>query len=191
VKKIGFIAEGDSEVIFLNSSAFQSTLQSLGFRCVGVYNLNGRDNFWGQNQNLISFIQILIDSGAEDIIFLLDFEFDNCYSQIKERIGQHFHKQHIVIAKRAIEAWFLSDSITLSSIFNNQFNLKNPENTKRLPLDILREEHFNNCGYGLGKSKPRCATKIINAGFTIEGACQNSNCQSAAYFLKKLKDLSE
>ena len=119
-------------------------------------------------------------------------EDDPCISFAKANIYIYDRKkQIIIIAVKAIESWFLADSITLSNIFkedNYQYN--NPEEMEEKPFEVLKREFINHRGgRGISKKRNRHASLIINGGFSIQNAANHPNCSSAKYFLQKLSQL--
>ena len=97
-----------------------------------------------------------------------------------------------IIAVKAIESWFLADSITLSIIFNiKNYQYNDPEGMTEKPFEILKSEFIKNCeGRGISKRRNLHASKMINNGFSIQNASDHPNCPSAKYFLQKLSQLN-
>ncbi len=92
----------------------------------------------------------------------------------------------VIVSVKKIEAWFLADSITLSSIFKGKFEFENPENETD-PRQILKDLFVAKTGRGIGDSKPKFATRMVNNGFSVVNAAAHPNCSSAKYFLQKLQ----
>ena len=120
-------------------------------------------------------------------------EDDPCISFAKANIYIYDRKkQIIIIAVKAIESWFLADSITLSNIFNeDNYQYNNPEEMEEKPFEILKSEFIKNReGRGISKRRNLHASKMINNGFSIQNAASHPNCPSAKYFLQKLSQLN-
>jgi hypothetical protein len=189
VVKIGFIAEGESEKIILESNSFRAFLSSLkNIEFIpDVIDATGYGNILPQNRE--GYVQMLKDKGATKILYLVDREEESCISSVKDRIKPE-KDEIVIVSVRALEAWYLADSIMLSSLFKKNYLFNLPESTELLPMDVLRQEFFANTGRGLGKSKPRIARRMINSGFSVLTAAAHKNCSSAKYFLDKLKAIA-
>ena len=95
-----------------------------------------------------------------------------------------------IIAVKAIEAWFLSDSQLLSKYFGKPFEYEYPENDYH-PFETLRKLFVDNTGRGTGNSKAIFARRFISGGFSILNAAQHINCLSAKYFVDKIIKLTQ
>lgn len=186
MKKVGFIGEGDSEVIILNSSNFQEMLKQSEIECVGVFNAEGIDNLIKRNERLTSYFEIFKDRKADKIFILGDLDFAKCISARKNSFYKYAENQFVIISVRAIEAWYLADSNTLSRIFRKNYVYPYPEDTNELPFEILKNEFINNRGRGFGSSKIRLSKLMIRNGFSVENAINHENCKSVKYFFTKL-----
>lgn len=191
MKLLGFIVEGESEKIILESEMFSDLLKYLNLESVGVFDAMGRDNIVNRNKNVESYFKIFIDRNAEKVFVLSDLEDDPCITYYKNRLFSYNPLKIDIVAIKAIEAWLLSDSTTLSFLLKERIAYDNPENTDTLPLTKLREIFINKTGQGLGIRKPKIIDRFIRNGFTIEKAAEHPNCHSAKYFIKKLKEFSE
>ncbi|MHB8339260.1 MAG: hypothetical protein ACYDEE_17730 [Ignavibacteriaceae bacterium] len=185
MKRVGFIGEGESETIILNSDSFQDLLNRKKVESVGVFDAGGIDNLKNYNTKVDSFIKIFNDRKADKIFFLGDLDFEKCLVNQKNSFYRYDEKQVIVISVRAIEAWYLADSVTLSSIFKKKYIYSQPENTEDLPFEVLKKEFLKETGRGIG-SKVRLSHYMIRNGFSIENAIQHKNCKSIQYFFIKL-----
>lgn len=186
--KLGFIAEGGTEKIILESPAFQSFLQELGLEYIeNVVDATGNNNLLPKH--LSNHIKILKDKGANFFIILTDLDTDQCITLTKQRI--EIPKNCLIIVSiKAIEAWFLSDRLTLQRIIKNQtYVCSNPE-TINNPYEEIQRLAIEYTGKGLGRSKILIAKKFIEQGFSIRNAASNPNCSSSQYFLGKLNELA-
>ncbi len=194
MKLIGFICEGESEKILLESEMFKDLLVDLNLESAGVFDANGRDNFKDKNERIERFFNIFNDRNAENVFVLSDLENDPCISFYKDQLYDYNPPLKIdIVAVKAIEAWLLSDSITLSVLLKGRYSYDDPENTDTLPLNKLQEIFLEKTGKGLGigSKKPRIMKKFIKNGFTLERAATHPNCSSIKYFLRKLKEFSK
>lgn len=185
VKKVGFIGEGDSEVIILNSSNFQELLKRFSLDCVGVFNAEGIGNLMKKNERIASYFKIFQDRNADIILVLGDLDFERCIVEKKNSFYKFAENQTVIICVKAIEAWYLADSITLSSIFKRNYFYPEPENTSELPFEVLKKEFVSKLDRGIG-SKVLLSKSMIRNGFSIENAIQHPNCKSVNYFFNKL-----
>ncbi len=191
--KVGFIVEDKPYQKFIESENFLELLASLDIELAGVsFSPDGRDRFFSKNTKIQSFYRILKDKNADYIFILIDKEDDPCIGGLKERIFSYNEDKQInIIAVKAIESWFLADSLTLSGIFNKGYHCTNPEGMAEKPYEKLKSEFISNRGgRGIGKKRSIHASLIINNGFSIQNAAKHPNCPSAKYFLKKLSELN-
>lgn len=179
--KLGFIVEGDTEKIILDSPEFKSLLINQNISYVDqIINAGGNGNLLPQN--IIGYIDVLKQKGADKIIVLADLEEAMCFTEVKTRIdGQELT---ICIAKRTIESWFLSDSNSLSSLFRARESCEFPEDITN-PFEYLSQRRQFHQGRGFGDKKI-LAKLMVKSGFSIENAKDHSNCPSAKYFYNKL-----
>lgn len=132
-------------------------------------------------------INNLVDEGAEKIFIITDLDEDVCISQTKKRINVS-KEITVIVSVKQIEAWLLADSNTLTSIFNEEFFYEDPENESE-PRQVLKNLFMQKTGRGIGESKPKFATRMVNSGFTIVNSSTHPNCPSAKYFIQKLQSL--
>lgn len=193
MKLIGFICEGESEIHLLGSNMFKDLLSELNLESVGEFDAGGRNKLLNRDENVEKFFKILNDKAAKKIFVISDLEDDPCISFYKERLYEYGSSTVNIVAVKAVEAWLLSDSSTLSELLKGRFNYDDPENTNALPLNKLQEIFLEKTGRGLGigYKKPRIMKRFIKNGFTLDGAASHPNCSSVKYFLKKLKEISE
>ena len=184
--KLGFIGEGANEKTVLESENFRSLLDQLGLDFVkNVIDAKGGGNL------LPKYLEDQIDSlkkeGATHILILADQEDAPCITSVKSRIdpdGRHI----VVIAVKAIEAWFLADAATISAYLKFKFECEKPEEIQK-PFDHIRQVKLEQTGRGVNHKKQLCS-RILQSGFSIEAAAAHPNCPSAKYFFGKLKSLA-
>ncbi len=180
--KVGFICEGETEKIIVDSIDFKNILASNNLQLVNAIDATGNGNLLPKN--ITPFIELLKDDGAEKIFILTDLDKDVCITKTKERI--HAPETIVVIISvKQIEAWFLADSITLSKVFRKGYQFDFPENENN-PREKLREIFVKETSRGIGTSKPGFAKRFLNEGFSILNAANHPNCNSAKYLLSKL-----
>jgi hypothetical protein len=190
VVTIGFIVEGDSEKILIESESFKSWTKQQGITiCHPVLNAKGGGNLLPEN--IEPLIKRLQSENPTHIIILTDLERESNQQAVKNRIGTQYTNL-IFIAVKAIESWFLADSIALSNwlLESKKANLEQyvyceifPEQTKTMPWDYFQElaEKFNR--KGRGSCKPKLAKIIIEmCGFELVRAANHPHCPSAKEF---------
>jgi hypothetical protein len=73
------------------------------------------------------------------------------------------------------------------------FNFRNPEDDRE-PFETINQLLVKHIGRGIGKKKAgkiRLITRLLDEGLDISEAAAHPNCPSAAYFLKKLKEIGD
>ena len=185
--KIGFIVEGHCEKAVLGSDAFQDYLSKTGILNVhDIQNAKGKSNLL--NDTSKSLAQIIRDKGAQHILVLRDLDdLPNAETAKNEVIKAD--DISVCVAIRELEAWFLADSATISTIFKTSFFCEFPEHESD-PLETLNKlsRQFRQ---GRGIDDKRKFTNLMLAhGFTIQQAARHPNCPSAAYFLSTLQTLA-
>ena len=193
MKKVGFICEGETEVVLLGSDMFKDLLSELNLESVGEFDAGGRSKLINKDENIEKKFQILSDNSAEKIFVLSDLEDDPCISHYKAKLFNYSNLSVNIVAVKAIEAWLLSASKTLAILLKGRFKYDTPECTNILPLDKLQEIFLEKTGRGLGigYKKPRTMKRFIRNGFTLDEAAEHPNCSSVKYFLNKLEEFSK
>ena len=188
--KVGFICEGETEKLIIESEAFNTLLKKSDLQLILAIDAAGNGNLLPQN--IEKFIAILEDAGCKNIFILTDLDKDSCITFTKQRISAR-EKDIIIVAVKQIEAWFLSDSQTLSGLFKTKFQFEFPENEIE-PYDTLNTLFINRTGRGNGKKvnggKIKTARKMLNNGFSVSNAASHPNCPSATYFIEKLQSFN-
>tara|TARA_R110002124_G_scaffold9577_3_gene49122 strand:- start:331 stop:903 length:573 start_codon:yes stop_codon:yes gene_type:complete len=186
--KIGFICEGKTERKLIESAVFQNYLLSIGIECVKpVIDADGNGNLLPNN--IENHVIRLKHKGAERIVILTDLDEDVCVTRTKNRIiANEDDFMIVVVAVKQIESWFLADSKTMSLLLKRDFEYDFPE-TVHSPFDTIKQIFLDKLNRGAG-NKILLASKMISNGFSVERAAIHSNCPSAVYFLKKLKQIA-
>jgi hypothetical protein len=191
---VGFIVEGDSEVILIKSEPFINFLNKIQLHCSNelVINAGGKFNLYHPKGDFSKieirvngWIETLKDKGAELIFILLDFDdSDDNYTSFKQKI---FHQENniIVVAKQELEAWYLADTNALNKYLGTTgLEIENPESFLK-PLEELKR--LRNLYSNKGIADKKFLTKhFISSGFSLQNAANHQNCFSAKYFLSKL-----
>jgi hypothetical protein len=182
VVKVGFIVEDKTERKIIESADFQQLLQDNRLSLVSpVINADGNGNLLPEK--LKEEIAILQSNGAKKIFILADLDQDACITKTRERIGASADTL-VIIAVKQIEAWFLADSHTMSTLLHEEFFFEWPEQ-ENAPFDKLKSIFLDKTNRGVG-TKDTFTARMLKYGFSLTRAAQHPNCQSAAYFLNKL-----
>lgn len=182
--RVGFICEGATEKLIVESPRFQKLLVHLHIHCILPF-IDAKGNGNLLPHNIEAFRSILLANGAEKMIILTDLDEDQCVSLTKARIT-HRVGQVIVVAVRAIKAWFLTDSLALSQLLRHTNEVEFPEQPSNAfeQIRALMIQHL-----GKGTSKLLLARKILQLGFSLENAANHLQCRSAKYLLTTLQAL--
>lgn len=184
--KIGVICEGATERLLLSSESFGGLLASLNIEVVQVINAEGIGNLLPHKRE--RYIERLEKAQAQVILILADLDENVCITQTKARIEAK-PTDVVVIAVKMIESWFLASTLSMRKFMKDDgffFHLPeeeiNPFETITRLYKAMRIEKWT-------LPKTRLAQKMIDCGFDISLAAEHPNCASAAYFLKKLKEI--
>ena len=190
--KVGFIVEGNTEKIVIDSKDFRDFLNGIGISIVDpVIDAKGNGNLLPQN--IEPFINMLKASFAEKIIVITDAD-QNDISQVTTRIlpsDVSYDIDLIVVAVKALEAWFLAcEELMRKVLCLPDFSMQFPEETEELPFEYIKELTRSNNIRGPG-SKVSFAKKVIKNGFSLQVAAAHPNCPSARFFLDNLLKISK
>lgn len=185
---LGFIAEGATEKMILESGDFKDLLNELEINFIPeIINAEGNGNLLPHNIEKHS--QVLLDKGATTIIILTDLDKDVCITQTKERI-QPLVNHIVIVSVKQIESWFLADTNAMRSLLKTaNFDNANPESHSS-PYEEIKKIRKDKINHGVG-SKLFLAKVMINQNnFSIKRAAEHPNCTSAKYFIEKLKKIT-
>jgi hypothetical protein len=189
--KVGFICEGATEQILLQSDTFRRLLASLKIESLPVIDAGGSGNLLPHN--IAGYTARLEKEGATFIFILTDLDEDICITKTKERIGARTN-DIVVIAVKKIEAWFLACSPTMQRVLSvSGFKFAAPE-VDNEPFETINQLITKHTGRGIGKKKAgkiRLINKLLENGLDLTQAAAHPNCPSAGYLLKKLKEVGE
>lgn len=175
--KMGFIVEGDSEKLIVESENFRDFLLSHNVELITpVVNAKGGGNLLPQN--IDAFLDVLMQKQAETIVVLTDLENEDDIETVQARIANE-RVSVIFVAVKALEAWFLADTEAMCSWLElSDFVEPYPEATVAMPWDRLKAIAANLGKRGPG-TKVGFAKKMIKQGFNITRAAQHAECPSA------------
>lgn len=187
--KVSFIVEGKVEKIFIDHLFKTGWLETKGIEKVGpTVDVKGGGNLCPRN--IAKYISQVSKHKPNHILVLTDLECDSCFTHTKKRLGD-CENCVIVIAKKAIESWFLADDFVLKGLTNGQHeNFDYPEATDTMPYEKIKELMGLSTGRGPGP-KALLAKKVLKSGFDVVRAAQHGQCQSAEYFVKKIESLAK
>ena len=184
--KVGFICEGETEKIIVESDSFKQLL--LQYNCIFKKAINATGNGNLLPKNILPFIEILKDEGVEKIFIISDLDKDECITNTKLRINAP-NSIIVIIAVKQIEAWFLADTLLLSKIFGEPFEYPFPEN-ESTPRETLKSLFLQKTKRVIGDSKPKFAYNMVSNGFNLLNAAKHENANSVKYFIHKLQSLN-
>ncbi len=182
--KVAFIVEGKCEQIFIDFLFKNNWFSDRNIQKVGpTIDAKGGGNLCPRNMGL--FVSQAKTHNPDKIFILTDLECEPCVEKTKERLG-NCNECTIVLAKKALESWFLADNEIVKFLTNSNLNsYEFPENTSKMPYDELKEILLKHTQRGTG-SKVMFARRVLQNGFDIERAAAHPNCLSAKYFIDKI-----
>lgn len=189
--KVGFIVEGDTEKILIESYRFKAFAKNNGVEvCSPVIDAKGGGNLLPQN--ILPSVARLRMAHVDHIVILTDLETAPSVETVKARIGLE-HTNLIFVAVKAIEAWFLADTGALRRWLkiDDAFELA-PEATPGMPWDRLKALAAELKVRGPGNSKPIFARNMCERyGFDLTQAALHPACPSAKLFHDELLKLAQ
>jgi hypothetical protein len=188
--RLGFIVEGDSEKIMVESANFKRWANAQGLEiCRPVINARGGGNLLPQH--MASMVATLTKSQPDHVVVLTDLETAPDIETVKVRITDT-HTSLIFVAVKALEAWFLADTEAMRAWLKQPaFVEASPEQTPGMPWDWLKEVARQQGARGPGPSKVIFAKRFCEAlNFQIANAATHPACQSAKTFHDALLNLS-
>lgn len=187
---VGFVVEGECEMLLLKSKMFQDWANKHHLTvCNPIINAKGGGNLC--QKNLSAFVQECFTKckpSPHRIVILTDLECEPCVTATKSRIGTK--NCSIVVARKAIESWYLADDQAMSHWLRHSVHIDAPEITAGKPWDYLKQLSQQYNVRGTGSSHPIFTKKMLKTfDFSIERAASHPNCPSVKYFLETLKKL--
>lgn len=179
--KVGFIVEGDSEKIVIESEGFRRFLADCGFKLVTpVINAKGGGNLLPRN--IQPYLDRFNGLDVDRICVLTDLEDEPSVEVVTKRIS-HAHINVVFIAVKALEAWFLADTAALAIWLGQTHVEEFPERTQTKPWDRLKEIANLHGSRGPGANKVQFAKRMVkNYGFRVEAAASHPACPSVQQF---------
>ena len=187
--KLGFIVEGDTEKILIESDRFKAFAKGNGIEvCAPVIDAKGGGNLLPQN--IRPSVARLRMSNVDHIVILTDLETAPDAESVRTRIGSE-HTNLVFIAVKAIEAWFLADTVALRQWLKIEDVFEaSPEETPEMPWERLKALASEKGARGPGNSKPIFARNMCkHYGFDLAQAALHPACPSAKLFHDALVNL--
>ncbi|MEP7169569.1 MAG: hypothetical protein ABI855_09400 [Bacteroidota bacterium] len=185
---LGFIVEGDTEKMILESPDFKNFLNTLHIEYIpDVVNVKGNGNLLPHR--ITEHTQILLDKGATQIIILTDLDDDKCITETKNRI-KPLANQIIIISGKQIEAWFLAHTDAIRQFLRTGvYTCENPE-TYSDPFEEISQLRLQYCNRGIQDKLPLARLMVNKNSFSVLQAARHPNCNSAKYFIEKIKGIA-
>ncbi len=184
---VGFVVEGDSDKYLVENEFFRKWLrEECNLEVIGRA-INAAGNM--RSRYIEDQVRLLRkEKNPDKVVVLADLDPDRhalCVQARKEIIGSQ-GIDLLVIARKAIESWFLADTEAMRRwLGDDTFCEVNPETLTGMPWDRLRELGRKR-GRGPG-TKVHFSRKFIrNHKFDVRRAAQHTNCSSARYFVERL-----
>ena len=186
---VGFVVEGASEKRLVESELFRKWLrEDCNLEVVDpVVDAAGNGNMC--SRNIETFVKNLRTSANPNkVVVLADLDPDTCAPCVQKRkeiIGCQ-GIDLVVIAKKAMESWFLADTKAMRQwLGDDAFCETHPETLAEMPWDRLKDLRTKQ-GRGPG-SKLSFARKFIrDHRFDVRRAAGHPHCPSARYFVERL-----
>ncbi len=189
---VGFVVEGVSDKKLIESESFRAWLQE---EC-GLQVVDPVVDAGGNGQMCSHKIEVFVDklrikANPDKIAVLADLDPDSCAPCVEKRkeiIGSN-GIDLVVIARKAMESWFLADTEAMRSWTGDAgFREEYPETLAGMPWDRLKEIGCQ-IGRGPGNKKIFARKFIRDHGFDVRRAADHGNCPSALYFVERLCSL--
>lgn len=177
--KVGFIVEGDTEKVLVESDKFKQSLIDSNIELIRpVLNAKGGGNLL--LENIDPMVLQLKQNQAEFIVILTDLEYEISEVLVRNRIVNQ-HTDLIFVAIKAIEAWFLADSNAMNKWLKiDNFYEELPEETPDLPWERLKEIAKELNKRGPGSNKLAFAKRMVkHYDFQFKQSALHANCSSA------------
>jgi predicted ATP-dependent endonuclease of OLD family len=194
--KIGFIVEGHSEKILIESDMFKEWCQKNRITIAHpVINAGGGGNLLPQY--LANHIARVSQNGKPNkVVVLTDLETTSTVADVRERILTKESKDKIdivFVSVKALEAWILADGAAMAAWLKEEsFHEGYPEATPAMPREKIKQIAKDKNKSGPGASKPNFIKKmIVKHGFSIERAAEHPHCPSVKEFSTTLKKWGE
>lgn len=188
--KVGFIVEGDSEKVLIDSVGFRAWAKGHGLEiCSPVINAKGGGNLLPHH--IEPMLAQFKRSQPDHIVILTDLEDAPSIESVKARITTA-HTHLIFVAVKALEAWFLADTNAMRRWLNQpDFFEPAPESTPGMPWERLKEVAKIHNMRGPGSNKVIFAKKMCDSlNHQVANAAEHPACPSAKLFCDGLMGLN-
>jgi hypothetical protein len=188
--KVGFIVEGDSEKVLIESAGFRKWANEQGLEiCSPVINAKGGGNLLPHH--IGPMLAQFERSRPQHIVILTDMEDAPHVEAVKARVTTE-HVNLIFVAVKALEAWFLADTEAMRRWLKvPDFYESAPEQTQGMPWDWLKEVAKNHGARGPGTNKVIFTKKMCSAlDYHLGRAAAHPACPSAKDFHDGLRALA-
>lgn len=185
-RRVGFIVEGGSEKIVIESTQFKDFLARNGYDLVTpVIDAEGGGNLLPNN--IAEFISRLERAQVDDIYILTDLEDEPNINIVRARVA-HASVKFAFIAVKALEAWYLADTSALNTWLGMQGVFEaQPEKTVNKPWDRLKELANQHQKRGPGQKISFAKRMTERWNFSIENAAKHPDCPSALELISYFK----
>ena len=187
---VGFVVEGDSEKRLIKSELFQQWLrEDCNLEVVDqVVNAAGGGNMCSCNIGVL-VKNLKTAANPDKVVVLADLDPDTCAPCVqarKEIIGAQDIVDLVVIARKAMESWFLADTEAMRRwLGDDTFCEDTPETLAGMPWDRLKELGRKR-GRGPGTKSSFSRKFILHHEFDVRRAARHDQCPSARYFVERL-----
>jgi hypothetical protein len=188
--RVGFIVEGDSEKVLIDSAGFRKWASEQGIEiCSPVINAKGGGNLLPHH--IGPMLAQFERSRPQHIVILTDLEDAPNVEAVKTRVTTE-HANLIFVAVKALEAWFLADTEAMQRwLKSTDFYESAPEQTPGMPWDWLKEVARIHGARGPGTNKVIFAKKMCGAlNYHFGRAAMHPACPSATAFHDGLRALA-
>lgn len=184
--KVGFIVEGATEKIIIESPQFQAFLNRQGYILAEpVIDATGGGNLLPHN--IEEFIERVKIANPDKIFILTDLEEELSIENVRQRI-KHSEIETIFVAVKAIESWFLADTQAMIKFLKfDDFWEEFPEQTPSKPWDRIKEIINQLNVRGVGSKVILAKNMVKHYGFSIENSANHTNCPSAKEMIDYFK----
>lgn len=188
--KVGFIVEGASERIVVESEMFRHLCRLAGFELVTpVVDAQGGGNLLPQN--IDAFISRLENADAQHIFVLTDLEDEASVTDVRDRISDA-RINTTFVAVKALEAWYLADTKAMNNWLGiSDFYEENPEATADKPWNRLKEIAADLGKRGPGNKVAFTKKLVKHWEFSLERAASHPNCPSAKELVEYFSQVAE
>ena len=188
--KVGFIVEGASERIVVESEMFRHLCRLAGFELVTpVVDAQGGGNLLPQN--IDAFISRLENADAQHIFVLTDLEDEASVTDVRDRISDA-RINTTFDAVKALEAWYLADTKAMNNWLGiSNFYEENPAATADKPWNRLKEIAADLGKRGPGNKVAFTKKLVKHWEFSLERAASHPNCPSAKELVEYFSQVAE